>query len=190
MISPEHYSLLFLLLIVSRGMDLLSTWVATPNLVLESNPVVKRLGWKWGIPYSLVPCFVFAFWSLTAIIFITASILVAARNFHNAWVARSVGEPRYLAWYTQRMRETPVATFAGCLFGETVLTASIGGAIIYFSNRLLVLVGIGAGIVIYAIVVALYALLTAWRLRHPISIRPPSSAVASDGLRVRVTDQI
>lgn len=167
MISPGHYSLLLLLLIVSRGMDLLSTWAATPNLVLESNPLVKKLGWKWGIPFSFSICFVFAFSSLLAIIFITASVVLAARNFHNAWLTRSMGEHRYLAWYTQRVRETPVTTFLWCLFGETVLTASVGVAIIHFSNRLPVLVGIGLGIVCYAIVVALYALLTAWRLRRP-----------------------
>ena len=29
-------------------MDFLSTWVATPNLVLEGNPIAKKLGWRWG----------------------------------------------------------------------------------------------------------------------------------------------
>lgn len=188
MISPKHYALLFLLLIVSRGMDLLSTWVATPNLVLESNPLAKTLGWKWSIPFSFVPCFVLALWSLPAIMVGTASVLVAARNFHNAWLTRSMGEHRYFAWYTQQAREAPVTTFLWCLFGETVLTASVGVAIIYFSNPPLVLVGIGAGIVVYAIAVAFYSLLAAWRLRRPISVHPRSSAVASDGLRVRATD--
>ena len=32
----------------ARGMDFLSTWVATPNLVLEGNPIAKKLGWKMG----------------------------------------------------------------------------------------------------------------------------------------------
>jgi hypothetical protein len=100
-------------------MDLLSTWVSTPNLVLESNPLAKTLGWKWGIPFNLVLCFVLAFWSLPAIMVSTASVVVAARNFHNAWLPRSIGEHRYRAWYAQRMRETPVTTFLWCLFGET-----------------------------------------------------------------------
>jgi hypothetical protein len=42
--ASRSYVLLFLLLFVSRGMDFLSTWVATPNLVLEGNPIAKRLG--------------------------------------------------------------------------------------------------------------------------------------------------
>jgi DNA-binding NarL/FixJ family response regulator len=77
-----------------------------------------------------------------------ASVVLAAQNFRSARKVRSMGEHRYLAWYTQRVRETPVIIFLWCLFGETVLTASVGVAIVQFSNRQLVLVGIGAGIVI------------------------------------------
>ena len=33
--ASRSYGLMFLLLFVSRGMDFLSTWVATPNMVLE-----------------------------------------------------------------------------------------------------------------------------------------------------------
>lgn len=43
--ASRSYALLFLLLFVSRGMDFLSTWVATPNMVLEGNPIAKKLGW-------------------------------------------------------------------------------------------------------------------------------------------------
>ena len=46
------YVMLLLLLLVARGMDFLSTWIATPNMVLEGNPVAKKLGWKWGIPVN------------------------------------------------------------------------------------------------------------------------------------------
>jgi len=40
--GSREYALLFLLLLVSRGMDFLSTWVATPNMVLEGNPIAKK----------------------------------------------------------------------------------------------------------------------------------------------------
>jgi len=43
------YFLMLALLVFSRGMDILSTWIATPNLVLEGNPIAKKLGWKWGL---------------------------------------------------------------------------------------------------------------------------------------------
>jgi hypothetical protein len=42
----ENYAPFLLLLVAARGMDLLSTWAGTPNLVLEDNPFAKKLGWK------------------------------------------------------------------------------------------------------------------------------------------------
>src|SRR6266700_3076655 len=89
------YLLMLACLVVARGMDALSTWVATPNLVLEGNPIAKMLGWRWGLPVNLVFCFGLAFWPFPAIILSTTSILVAARNFQSAWLMRSLGEEAY-----------------------------------------------------------------------------------------------
>ena len=30
---------------VARGLDFLSTWLVTPKLELEANPLMRRLGW-------------------------------------------------------------------------------------------------------------------------------------------------
>ena len=46
------------LLLFGRGADFLSTWVATPNLVLEGNPLAKKLGWKLGAFVNLALCLV------------------------------------------------------------------------------------------------------------------------------------
>src|SRR5215831_5849259 len=90
--GSRQYAWLFLLLVVARGMDFLSTWVATPNMVLEGNPIAKKLGWRWGIPLNAGLCILFAFWPLPAIVISTTSVLVAARNFQSAWLMRSLGE--------------------------------------------------------------------------------------------------
>jgi hypothetical protein len=163
---PENYAPFLLLLIAAHGMDLLSTWVGTPNLVLEGNPIARKLGWKWGIPVNLALCIVGAFAPVAAIAISTGSVLVAARNFQSAWVMRSLGEHRYHEWSVERLRETRITTFLFCLFAQTLLTASVGATIIYFSDQSLVLLGIGAGIVGYAIACSLYSLLNALRVRH------------------------
>ncbi len=62
--GSTSYLLMLATLIVGRGMDVLSTWVATPNLVLEGNPIAKLLGWRWGLPVNLVFCLALAFWPL------------------------------------------------------------------------------------------------------------------------------
>jgi hypothetical protein len=168
--ASRAYGQLFVLLLVSRGMDFISTWVATPNLVLEGNPIAKKLGWKWGILVNLALCFGFAFWPLPAIVISTTSVLVAARNFQSAWLMRSLGEQAYREWHVERVQETSITLYLFCLFGQTALTAGVGAAVIYFSNprsdQYGVLLAIGLGIIAYALTVAFYTLLGVWRLRR------------------------
>jgi hypothetical protein len=166
--ASRTYGILFVLLVISRGMDFLSTWVATPNLVLEGNPVAKKLGWRWGIPLNLAICFGVAFWPFTAIALCTLSLLVAARNFQSAWLMRSLGEEVYRDWYVARIQETPITLFLFCLGGNTLLTAAVGAALIYFSSERfgMVTLAIGMGMVSYAGAVAFYTLLAVWRMRR------------------------
>src|SRR5215831_13963338 len=161
------YGILFVLLLISRGMDFLSTWVATPNMVLEGNPIAKKLGWKWGIPINLALCFAFAYWPLPAIVISTTSVLVAARNFQSAWLMRSLGEELYRNWHVERVQETRVTLYLFCLAGNTLLTAAVGVALIYVSNPEsagFVAFAIGMGMIAYAIAVAFYTLLAIWRI--------------------------
>jgi hypothetical protein len=161
------YGLLFLLLLVARGMDFLSTWVATPNMVLEGNPIAKTLGWKWGIAVNLALCVGFAFWPLPAIVISTTSVLVAARNFQSAWLMRSLGEHLYREWHVERVRETSATLYLFCLFAQTALFAGIGAALIYLTwDREPSVEAIGLGIIAYAVAVAFYTLLGAVRLRR------------------------
>jgi hypothetical protein len=164
--ASRNYGLMFLLLFVSRGMDFLSTWVATPNMVLEGNPIAKKLGWKWGIPLNVVLCFGFAFWPLPAIVISTSSVLVASRNFQSAWLMRSLGEQLYRDWHVERVQETSVTLYLFCLFAQTALTGGVGVAVVYFSEWRLVPRAIGLGIVAYALAVVFYTLLGIWRLRR------------------------
>src|SRR5881396_3486570 len=163
----EAYAIFLVLLIFSRAMDFLSTWIATPNLVLEANPIARKLGWRWGIPVNLALCFGFACWPLTAIIISTTSVLVAARNFQQAWLMRSHGEDNYRNWLIERMDETPPGLFLFCLLGQTSLTAGVGTALIFFSRfEQEVPLGIGMGIVGYALAVMIYTLIALVRNRR------------------------
>ena len=124
--GSRTYVLMFVLLLVSRGMDFLSTWVATPNMVLEGNPIAKKLGWRWGIPLNVAMCFGFALWPLPAIVISTTSVLVAARNFQSAWLMRSLGEHHYREWHVERVQETSIGLYLFCLFAQTALIAGVG----------------------------------------------------------------
>ena len=171
--ASRQYGLFLLLLAFSRGMDFLSTWIATPNLVLEGNPIAKKLGWRWGIPLNVAVCFAMAFWPLSAIAISTTSVLVAARNFQSAWLMRSMGEQLYRDWHVSRIQETRITLYLFCLAGNTLLTAAVGAAVIFFSRTaretiLLVPFAIGVGVIAYAAAVLFYTLLAVWRLRRAV----------------------
>ena len=167
--GSQLYLLMLALLVFARGADFLSTWIATPNLLLEGNPIAKRLGWKWGAVMNVALVILLASWPLSAIVVATASVLVAARNFQSAWLMRLLGEHAYRDWHVQRMQETPISTYLFCLAGNTFLTAAVGLAVVYLSYRSrmpLALLGIGMGIVAYATAVLLYTLLAVWHTRR------------------------
>ncbi len=163
--GSRDYCLMVLLLAFGRGMDFLSTWVATPNLVLEGNPVAKFLGWRWGALLNVAICFGMAFWPATAIAVATMSVLVAARNFQQAWLMRSMGEEHYRDWLVARIQETRVTLYLFCLAGNTLLTGAVGAGVMYFGGTAVAL-SIGMGICGYATAVAFYTMLAVWRLRR------------------------
>ena len=168
--ASREYFIMLAILAFSRGTDFLSTWVATPHLVLEGNPVAKWLGWKWGAVVNVVLVLSLAMWPLSAIVVSTASVLVAARNFQSAWLMRSMGEDAYRDWYVQRMSETRIALYLFCLAGNTLLTTAVGVALIMFSTTqdyvLIVPMGIGMGIIAYSVAVIVFTLLSVWRSRR------------------------
>ena len=170
--ASRTYGVIFILLLVSRGMDILSTWVATPNMVLEGNPIAKKLGWRFGIPINIAMCFGFALWPLPAIVIATTSVMVAARNFQSAWLMRSLGEQNYRDWHVERIQETSVTLYLFCLFAQTILIAGVGVAVICFSDwgreRIPVPLAIGLGIIAYAVAVAFYTLLGVVRMRRAV----------------------
>ena len=164
-VGSGPYCFFLMLLLMSRAADFLSTWIATPNLILEGNPLAKRLGWKWGALINLVLCGAFAAWPLAAIVIGTTSVLVAARNFQAAWLMRSLGEENYRDWHVERLRHTSLPIYLFCLLAQTVLTAAVGAALVYFCADV-VAVAVGFGIIGYALAVSFYTSLSLWRIRR------------------------
>jgi hypothetical protein len=179
--ASRGYFMMLALLVFSRGMDFLSTWIATPNLALEGNPLAKKLGWKWGMLLNVAICLALPLWPLSAIVVATASVLVAARNFQSAWLMRSLGEESYRRWHVARVRETRVGLYLFCLAGNTLLTATVGAALIYFNNPErsgFVAFAIGMGMIAYTVAVAFYTLLAIWRIHRAAKreAREPAAA--------------
>jgi hypothetical protein len=150
-------------LLFARGMDFLSTWIATPNLVLEANPLAKKMGWRTGVLVNIAICCAFALWPLPSIVIITTSLLVAARNFQSAWLMRSFGEHEYRMWMSERLSQAPRILFLFCLGAQTVLVGTLGIALMSFSRLQLIPFGVGMGLVTYAFAILVFSLLSVWR---------------------------
>lgn len=161
--SREYYVLLAFVAF-ARAMDFLSTWVATPNLLLEANPIARKMGWKFGIFLNVALCFLFPLWPLPAVVIITTSLMVAARNFQSAWLMRSMGEVNYRVWMSERLKAAPRRLFFFCVFGQTGLYVLMGVTLMYFAKFSLVPFGVGLGMITYALAVGVYTILSVWRL--------------------------
>src|SRR6266567_260554 len=100
------------------------------------------------------------------------STWIAARNFQLAWLMRSHGEENYRNWFVERLDETTPGLFLFCLFSQTLLTAAIGGVLMYWSGfDQEVPLGIGMGIIGYAVAVAVYTLIALCRNRRAARAR-------------------
>ncbi len=166
--GSSQYFLFLALLALGRGMDFLSTWIATPNLVLEGNPLARKLGWTGGLILNTFICLGFAAWPLPALVIVTTSLLVAARNLQNAWLMRSLGEETYRYWFVQRVGETNLGLYLFCLGLQCTIIAGIGAALMCFSPFHLVPFAVGMGIITYAVAIAFFTLLSVWRIRRSL----------------------
>jgi hypothetical protein len=164
--GSSAYFCFLALTIFSRGMDFLSTWVATPNLILEGNPLAKRLGWRGGLIFNVIFCGAISVWPLPAIMVSVMSLLVAARNFQSAWMMRSMGEVAYSMWMHERLTTGSAGLFVFCIAAQSGLTALVGVPLMMFSDERSIAFAVGSGICSYAVAVLFFSLLSIWRIRR------------------------
>ncbi len=91
---------------LGRALDLLSTYYITPNLELETNTLISRLGWKGSILLQ-VPLVVFgALIRPAAVFFFAWSVIIAASNISGAWFVRNLpgGDAQYADLLEQSAR--------------------------------------------------------------------------------------
>jgi hypothetical protein len=91
-IKLEH--LLCAPIFLSRLGDIGSTYLITPKLKLEANPIMRKLGW-WFAVATIFACLVPYYSTSLAIIVLVPSLMVSAANASKIWFARTYGEADY-----------------------------------------------------------------------------------------------
>jgi hypothetical protein len=78
-------------LLVSRVGDVATTYLITPTLELEANPIVRKLGWRFAL-LTLLLCLVPYFSMEIAAAMTMPFLLVSASNASKVWLTRVMGE--------------------------------------------------------------------------------------------------
>jgi hypothetical protein len=78
--------------LLGRALDLVSTYYITPHLKLETNWLIRRLGWKGSIILQIPLILLGTFFRELAIFILVWSIIVASSNISGAWFVRNLPE--------------------------------------------------------------------------------------------------
>ena len=164
--SHSFRLILAALILISRLADIGSTYLVSPGLQLESNPVVRR--WKWPYAFLTLSVCVLPYWSVGAgIVVMVASLLVAASNSSKILLSRTLGESEYRALLVATAARAEL--IPGLIFTllPALFMAILGWAVMYFYPTPETDLGyyVGLGILGYAMVVAIYGPLTFLRNR-------------------------
>jgi len=91
----EHFEwFLFTGLLITRLIDIGTTYLVTPKLILETNPVARKFKWPYAW-LTLLICLI-PFWNTVAgLVVLVISLMVGSANVRKVWMLRSIGEKRY-----------------------------------------------------------------------------------------------
>jgi hypothetical protein len=93
--------------LVSRLGDIGTTYIVSPTLRVEANPIARRLGWRYIFATAVIALIPYR--SIHGgVLVLTASFLIAASNASEAMLARFMGEENYAALNREAIRKTPV----------------------------------------------------------------------------------
>ena len=122
------------LLFVARLGDIGSTYFVTPTLRLEANPIVRKLGWKYGVATlgaAALP-FLPEGGVVIGIVVLVASLLVTSSNLRGAVVVRGLGEARYAEIVDEALQRVPAwQTYSTTLISNGFF-ASVGLLLMFF----------------------------------------------------------
>ncbi len=153
------------LLFVSRLGDIGSTYLITPTLRLEANPIVRRLGWRFAIA-TLAVCVVPYFSVPLGVMMLVPSLMISASNSARVWMARTLGEMETKALMVGIAGRSRLSHALAAVLASAAFSALLGVVVLLFYPDAGEDWGfwIGAGIIVYAASIAIYGTLYMRRL--------------------------
>jgi hypothetical protein len=154
---------LAVLILIARLGDIGSTYVATPTLRMESNPVMRFGGWKLAA-LTLLACLIPYYSAPLGLSALVLSLLVTSSNLSKGWLMRALGETDYQSVIQLAAARSSLSTALAFVLGSAVSVGLAGLIMIFVSG------GSGTwgywaavGVALYALAIAAYGVLAAVR---------------------------
>jgi len=163
MSDPVFPHVLAALVLVSRLADVGSTYLASPGLLLEANPIARRIGWPFAM-LTLGVCLLPYYSTATGVAVLTVSFLVAGSNLSRCWVMRALGEREYRTMLERAVSRARLSTTVAFILASASCPAVVGALLVSLSAATEWGYWFGIGIVLYAIGIGFYGTLFAFRL--------------------------
>jgi hypothetical protein len=154
----KHFNwFLCICLVITRLIDILTTYIVTPKLKLETNPIIK----KWGPAWLTMALCVIPFFSIPlAIIVLVMSLLSSANNIRKVWMLKAIGEEQYYSMTKQMIQKHAISKILVFECISTFFWISIGLLLIFIIgfNTQNQAFWFGLGIGSYGVLILLYSL--------------------------------
>lgn len=178
-------------LVLGRLLDLAGTRAASPDLGLETNAWMRRLGWRLTLVgnAAFVAVVLLLAGPSTWIWLGAFSALLGLRKAQLAWVARALGPRDYGTALRRWLREAPLSSVAGAILLEAGIPVLLGAAILDGSalrdhERLWSVADVGRGVLLYGLFAGLLRTVTAWQVRRAPAPSADTAPAARDETRV------
>jgi len=117
-ISNNLVHVIAALIFVARLGDIGTTYLNSPELKLEQNPIAKKFGWPFAFVTLLL--FLIPYYSIPlGIIILVVSLLVSVSNSLRTWIIRTIGETAF--------HEMIIKTAAEAHFSRSLLLLMLPG---------------------------------------------------------------
>jgi len=90
--NPDHF--MFTVVLLSRLLDIFTTYIGTPKLKLEINPIARKLGWIYCWSTTLV-AFIAYYHIWQGLIIAIISFIIALLNASRLWLIVYIGEDNF-----------------------------------------------------------------------------------------------
>ncbi len=119
------------ILLVSRIGDVGTTYLVTPTLRLEMNPIARKLGWRYAL-LTLLVCIIPLYSLEMGVALAMASLLVSASNAAKVWAVRALGEQRHLDLMLEAARKSKRSHALVGVGASAIFLMMAGGLVLLF----------------------------------------------------------